>query len=120
MKLAPHRIREAREAKELTYSELARRIAKRDEYLLGTTSGGQIRRWEEGRHRMRYESETIAAIAAETGREVSFFYETSDEQAASDDEEAAPVTVTFTVTGAPEDVVVALMARLQTPVGATR
>ena len=41
MKLAPHKIREAREANELTYSELARRIAKRDEYHLGTTSGGQ-------------------------------------------------------------------------------
>lgn len=91
MKLAPHKIREAREANELTYSELARRIAKRDEYHLGTTSGGQIRRWEEGRHRMRFESETIVAIAAETGRDVSFFYETGDDGAASDDEEAAPV-----------------------------
>lgn len=115
MKLAPHKIREAREANELTYSELARRIAKRDEYHLGTTSGGQIRRWEEGRHRMRFESETIAAIAEATGKPYAFFFESDEDeqQTPDDDEEAAPVTVTFT--GSPE-VVADLMGRLKLPV----
>lgn len=70
-------------------AELARRIAKRDPYHLGTTGAQQIRRWESGQ-RPRFESETIAAIAAETGHPVSFFY-SSDDGAASDDEEAAPV-----------------------------
>ena len=89
MKLAPHRIAEARGT--MSRPELARRLSRRDPLHLGTTSAQQIKRWEEGHHRMRYESETIVAIAAETGREVSFFYAT-DEQAASDDEgEAAPV-----------------------------
>ena len=111
MKLAPHRIAEARGT--MSRPELARRLSRRDPLHLCTTSAQQIKRWEEGHHRMRYESETIVAIAAETGREVSFFYETSDDRAASDDEEEAQVSVTFTGSA---DVVADLMARLRQPV----
>ena len=64
MKLAPHRIAEARGT--MSRPELARRLSRRDPLHLGTTSAQQIKRWEEGHHRMRYESETIVAIAAET------------------------------------------------------
>lgn len=94
MKLAPHKISEARGT--MSRPELARRLSRRDPYHLGTTSAQQIKRWEQGHHRMRYESETIAAIAIETGRDVSFFYESETEQAATDDEEAAPVRLTAT------------------------
>lgn len=94
-------------------AELARRIAKRDPYHLGTTGAQQIRRWESGQ-RPRFESETIAAIAAETGQPVSFFYSSDDDGAASqDEEEAAQVTVTFTGSA---NVVADLMARLKVPV----
>lgn len=89
MKLQPNRIAEARG--DMSRPELARRLSRRDPYHLGTTSAQQIKRWEQGHHRMRFESETIAAIAAETGRDVAFFYAPADEQAASDDGEAAPV-----------------------------
>lgn len=121
MRFAPEKIAEARISAGLGREKLARAVAASDPPRLGGTNALTIYRWERGQNRPRFESETVAAIAAATGKSVSFFFETDDDGgAASDDEEAAPVTVTFTVPGAPEDVVVALMARLQTPVGATR
>lgn len=91
MKLAPHKIREAREAKEWTYSQLARELARHDFNRFASTSGGQIRRWEEGRHQIRGESDVITAIAAVTERRPEFFYLADDakreEQESSDDEE---------------------------------
>lgn len=111
MKLAPHRIAEARG--DMSRPELARRLSRRDPLHLGTTSAQQIKRWEEGHHRMRFESETIVAIAAETGQPVSFFYSTDDEQAASDDEEAAQVEVTVTTYRGTPEMVAALMRQVE-------
>ena len=90
MKLAPEKIREAREARDWTYSEMARALAKHDFGRFATTSGGQIKRWEEGRHSIRGESEVMSAIAAVTGNKVDFFYVSDDarreQQESSDDD----------------------------------
>lgn len=91
MRLANHKIREARQAKEMTYSDLARALARHDYQRFATTSGGQIKRWEEGRHSIRGESDVITAIATVTERDVEFFYDTDDarreQQESSDNDE---------------------------------
>lgn len=83
MGLVSKRFAEARG--DMPRNELARRLARRDPYHLGTTSAQQLHRWERGQ-RPRYESETVAAIAAETGRPVSFFYDYAE----PDDDEDEP------------------------------
>lgn len=100
MRLIPHRIEDARATADITYAELARRIARRDPYHLGTVSGGLIRKWSDGTHRMRYETETIAAIAHELDVPFEFFYEQTPEPVpvgANDDEDDDPSAVSVQI-----------------------
>lgn len=91
------RIEEARGA--MSRPELARRLSRRNPFLLGTTSAQQVKRWEGGQ-RMRYEAETFAAIAAELKKPYEFFFESEAEAVlvgGPDDEEPSTVVVTVEV-----------------------
>lgn len=79
-RFSPRRMKQARLAAGMTQSQLARAISK---------SELNVGRWERGQHEPRGES--VAAIAAATGKEIGFFY-SEEGSSDDDDEEADPVS----------------------------